>query len=79
MGRVRELFKGLTLVLLVGVNGDKRGTLVSGTWRGEGLGARLRASQADLDSLFLPFRDDFFLILKRVGAALDLKRLIVLM
>ena len=52
---------------------------MSGSWRGEGLGARLRASQADLDSLFLPFRDDFFLILKRVGAALDLKRLIVLM
>ena len=79
MGRVRELFEGLTLVLLVGVNGDKRGALVFGSRRGEGLGARLRATQADLDALFLAFRDDLFLILKRVGASLDLKWLIILM
>jgi hypothetical protein len=79
LGRVRELFEGLALILLVGVNGDKRGALVFGSWRGEGLGARLRATQTDLDALFFAFRDDLFLILKRVGAPLDLKWLIILM
>ncbi len=65
--------------MLVRIHGYKRGALVFGTWRVEGLCAGLRASQTDLDRLFLAFCNDFFFILKRIGASLDLEWLIVLM
>ena len=73
------MFEGLAHILQVRVHGHKRGALVFGTWRVEGLCAGLRASQTDFDPLFLAFRNDLFLILKRVGTPFNLKWLIVLM